>query len=102
MRGAPVASARALSTSVHASSPHEECACPSWDPGADPVGVALPNVPERQRAGAVVSHADQGAERRAQDDNDLARKLLIALWRLATTDEPPDGVELRPATRAIL
>jgi transposase len=37
---------------------------------ADPVGVALPNVPERQRAGAVVSHADGGAERRAQDDND--------------------------------
>jgi transposase len=27
--------------------------------GADSVGVALPNVPERQRAGAVVSHADQ-------------------------------------------
>src|SRR5262249_19005485 len=37
---------------------------------ADPVGVALPNVPERQRAGAVVSHADRGAERRAQNDND--------------------------------
>src|SRR6516162_9111966 len=27
----------------------------------------------------------------------LARKLLIALWRLATTGEVPDGVELRPA-----
>jgi transposase len=27
----------------------------------------------------------------------LARKLLIALWRLATTGEVPDGVALRPA-----
>jgi transposase len=28
----------------------------------------------------------------------LARKLLIALWRLATTGEAPEGVALRPAT----
>ena len=28
----------------------------------------------------------------------LARKLLIALWRLVTTGEVPDGVELRPAS----
>lgn len=27
----------------------------------------------------------------------LARKLLIALWRLATTGEVPHGVALRPA-----
>ena len=27
----------------------------------------------------------------------LARKLLIALWRLATTGEVPDGLALRPA-----
>ena len=27
----------------------------------------------------------------------LARKLLIALWRLVTTGEPPVGVRLRPA-----
>jgi transposase len=27
----------------------------------------------------------------------LARKLPIALWRLVTTGEVPDGVELRPA-----
>src|SRR5262245_36754664 len=27
----------------------------------------------------------------------LARKLVIALWRLVTTGEVPDGVELRPA-----
>ena len=27
----------------------------------------------------------------------LARKLLIALWRLVTTGEVPDGIVLRPA-----
>jgi transposase len=26
----------------------------------------------------------------------LARKLLIVLWRLATTDETPAGLRLRP------
>jgi transposase len=31
----------------------------------------------------------------------LARKLLIALWRLVTTGEIPDGVELRPVAGAI-
>jgi transposase len=31
----------------------------------------------------------------------LARKLLIALWRLVTTGEIPDGVELRPAAGAV-
>jgi hypothetical protein len=30
----------------------------------------------------------------------LARKLLIALWRLVTTGEIPDGVELRPVAGA--
>src|SRR6204780_1239809 len=44
-----------------------QCAGTTW---ADPVGVALPDVPERQCAGAVVSHADRGAARRAQDDDD--------------------------------
>ena len=44
-----------------------QCAGTTW---ADPVGVALPDVPERQCAGALVSHADRGAERRAQDDDD--------------------------------
>ena len=28
----------------------------------------------------------------------LARKLLIALWRLATTGEVSDGIVLRPAS----
>jgi len=27
----------------------------------------------------------------------LARKLLIALWRLATTGEATEGIKLRPA-----
>ena len=27
----------------------------------------------------------------------LARKLLIVLWRSATTGETPDGIVLRPA-----
>jgi transposase len=27
----------------------------------------------------------------------LARKLLIALWLLVTTGEPPQGVVMRPA-----
>src|SRR4029077_18318332 len=44
-----------------------QCAGTTW---ADPVGVALPDVPERQCAGALVSHADRGPERRAQDDDD--------------------------------
>jgi transposase len=28
----------------------------------------------------------------------LARKLLITLWRLVTTGEPPEGVVLHPAS----
>src|SRR4029077_11657310 len=44
-----------------------QCTGTTW---ADPVGVALLDVPERQCAGAVVSLADRGAERRAQDDDD--------------------------------
>ena len=28
----------------------------------------------------------------------LARKLIIALWRFVTTDEPLEGVVLRPAS----
>src|SRR6476619_5405039 len=44
-----------------------QCASTTW---GDPVGVALPDVPERQCAGALVSHADRGRERRAQDDDD--------------------------------
>ena len=36
--------------------------------------------------------------RHPQDhDLALARKLLVSLWRLATTGEVPEGVVLRPA-----
>jgi hypothetical protein len=61
--------------------------------------MALPNVPKRQCAGAVVSHATEGPSgaRKTTMIVALARKLLIALWRLVTTGEVPDGVELRPA-----
>ena len=31
----------------------------------------------------------------------LARKLLLALWRFATTGEPPTGIALRPAVTAV-
>jgi transposase len=31
----------------------------------------------------------------------LARKLLLALWRFATTGEPPAGIALRPAATAV-
>lgn len=30
----------------------------------------------------------------------LARKLLLALWRFATTGQPPAGIALRPAMAA--
>ena len=30
----------------------------------------------------------------------LARKLLVALWKLVTTGELPNGVVLRPAIQA--
>ena len=32
----------------------------------------------------------------------LARKLLVALWKLVTTGELPNGVVLRPAIQAVL
>ena len=31
----------------------------------------------------------------------LARKLLVALWRMVTTGEVPDGLKLRPAPQAV-
>src|SRR4051812_7383493 len=74
-------------------------------PGAprhDPVGVALPDVPEEQRTGAMVPHANNRSPRYHPQDQDrrplppqgqaLARKLLVALWQLVTTGEVPEGV----------
>jgi hypothetical protein len=44
-------------------------------------------------------HADRGAERRAQDDDDHGPGAQAADSAVApvTTGEVPDGVELRPA-----
>ena len=67
---------------------------------ADSVSLALPDVPERQRVGAMVSARGRRAPSGARKTTmivALARKLLIALWRLVTTGEVRDGVELRPA-----
>ena len=58
-----------------------------------------------QRVGRIVSHDLVGGlhhqyvsgARKTTMIVALARKLLIALWRLVTTGEVPDGVELRPA-----
>ena len=66
-------------------------------PRHDPVGMALPNVPEGQRAGPMVPKADGRQPRHHPQDHDrLARKLLVALWQLVTTGEVPEGVVLRP------
>ena len=65
----------------------------------DPTGLALPQVPERQRACSVVPHS--GGRGRSGTRKTmivaLARKLLIALWRMVKTGEIPEGVILRPA-----
>ncbi|MFC0809027.1 transposase [Ensifer sp. P24N7] len=65
----------------------------------DPVGVALSPLPERralaQRFQARTS--DGRSATRKTMIVALARKLLIALWRLVTTGDVPEGVVLRPA-----
>ncbi len=48
-------------------------------------------------AGLTGSPDESGLKRKTTMIVALARKLLIALWRLVTTGEVPDGVELRPA-----
>ena len=48
----------------------------------------------------MVPGQDRGRARRDAQDKTLivalARKLLIALWRLVTTGETPEGLVLRP------
>ena len=51
----------------------------------------------RWRAGIARGRRGPGGARKTTMIVALARKLLIALWRLVTTGEVPDGVELRPA-----
>jgi len=71
-------------------------------PRHDPVGMALPDVPE----GSALA---QWYRRKTTDGRGtirktmivaLARKLLVALWQLVTTGEVPEGVVLRPVGRA--
>ena len=70
--------------------------CPGA-PRPDPTRLALPAVPEGQRSGAVVPSRTEGAKgaRKTTMIVALARKLLIALWRMVTTGEVPQGVVLR-------
>lgn len=80
--------------------------CPG-PPCHDPAGLALPQIPAAQRAGAIACPgAGRGYRARTRDGRGdlrktmivaLARKLLIALWRLVTTGELPEGVILRPS-----
>ena len=44
----------------------------------------------------MVPGQDRGRARRKTLIVALARKLLIALWRLVTTGETPEGLVLRP------
>jgi hypothetical protein len=74
-----------------------QCSGTTW---GDPVGVALPDVPKKDSALARwyrMRTEGPSGERKTTMIIALARKLLIALWRLVTTGEVPDGVELRPA-----
>ena len=68
-------------------------------PRHDPARLAFPPVPGGQRSGGLVPGrtADARGGTRKTMIVALARKLLIALWRLVTTGETPDGVVLRPA-----
>lgn len=68
-------------------------------PRPDPVGLAVPDVPEGQRSGGMVSLPNRGGSdsRRKTLIVALARKLLIAFLRLVTTGTVPDGLVLRAA-----
>jgi hypothetical protein len=62
-----------------------------------PIGVAISHVPEGKRLSAVVSISQENAlGARKPMIVALARKLLIALWRLVRQGVVPDGVGLRP------
>jgi transposase len=64
----------------------------------DMIGMAISHVPEGQRLGAVVSSRTENARStRTSMIVALARKLLIALWRLVREGVVPDGVVLRSA-----
>jgi len=63
----------------------------------DPIGVAISHLSEEQHLGAVVRARTENARgTRKLMIVALARKLLIALWRLVREGVVPDGVVLRP------
>ena len=68
-------------------------------PGSDAdnsTGVAVPSTPKEQRLDEVVSIRTENARgTRKPTIVALARKLLIALWRLVRDGVVPDGVVLR-------
>ena len=70
-------------------------------PGVErqPLKKLEPDATALLRLIAVVSHADRGAERRAQDDNDRGTGAQAADSAVAPGHDRrvPDGVELRPA-----
>jgi hypothetical protein len=57
--------------------------------------MAISHVPEGQCFGAVVSCPHRGTRKTMIVA--LARKLLIALWRLVREGVVPDDIVLRPA-----
>ena len=73
-----------------------QCPRASWP---DPARLAFPPIPERSALARWFRLRTEGPSgaRKTTMIVALARKLLIALWRLVTTGEVPDGVELRPA-----
>jgi transposase len=73
-----------------------QCACAPRD---DPARLASSSASKGQRAGSVVSArtADARGRTRKIMIAALARKLLIALWRVMTTGEAPAGLLIRPA-----
>ena len=71
---------------------------PATPPRHDPIGVALSGVPEEQHQWYRARTEGARATVRKTMIVALARKLLIALWRMVTTGEAPEGVALRPVT----
>lgn len=67
----------------------------------NPIGVAVPHVPEGEWPRASVSATDRRrrADARKKMIVALARTLLVAFWRMVTTGEITAGVVLRSAVQ---
>src|ERR1700758_555571 len=61
--------------------------------------MAFPGVPERQCAGALVSHADRGAERRTQDNNDRGTGAQVTDRAVAPSHDRRGSGRCRVAAR---